>query len=169
MKKKPPGISASDISRFHAGYVVNAATGCWEWQKNIQRGGYGHFKHESKARGVHRFAYVCFVGPIPPTMHVLHHCDVPACVNPKHLFVGTCMQNVQDKISKGRHAHGERVNTAKLSDEMVLEIYDLKDQGMGSPTIARLFEISTTAAWNAMTGRTWKHVYQKRYGTKDAT
>lgn len=31
-----------------------------------------------------------------------HHCDVPACINPDHIFDGTNRQNVWDSMRKGR-------------------------------------------------------------------
>jgi hypothetical protein len=39
---------------------------------------------------------------LEPSIHVLHRCDNPGCVNPAHLFLGTNDDNMADKIAKGR-------------------------------------------------------------------
>ncbi len=87
--------------------------GCWLWE-GARTGGkrftqYGQVtvqvaggKHRE---GAHRYAYRHLVGPIPDDMHVLHRCDIPNCVNPAHLFLGTDSDNTQDRLSKGR-GHG---------------------------------------------------------------
>lgn len=50
----------------------------------------------------HRLSYIEYVGPIRKGLNVLHKCDVPACVNPDHLFIGTQKANIRDMIRKGR-------------------------------------------------------------------
>lgn len=156
--------AARDVERFNNGYIVNEQTGCWEWQKNIQINGYGHMKHSGKARSAHRVSYEMHNGEIPKGFYVLHKCDNRCCVNPQHLFVGTASDNRKDMQSKGRHAHGERVNTAKMTEAQIIEIYALSDGGLGSPRIAKKYGISTTMAWNIKTGKSWSHLFNARYG-----
>jgi hypothetical protein len=52
---------------------------------------------------MHRVAWEMFnAEPIPEGMHVLHRCDNPPCFNPHHLFLGTDLDNFQDRLKKGR-------------------------------------------------------------------
>lgn len=54
----------------------------------------------------HRFAYEMAKGPIPEGLSVLHTCDVRACINPDHLWVGTRAENQVDMQKKGRGRNG---------------------------------------------------------------
>lgn len=105
----------SDRERFDA--KVEKSDGCWIWTAARTRDGYGSFWSGEYRNGVpgvpimvlaHRWAFEHFVGSVPEGMNVCHSCDVPACVNPSHLFVGTQRDNVSDCISKGRHWKGRR-------------------------------------------------------------
>lgn len=65
-------------------YLVDAATGCWVWQKYIAPDGYGEMRFESRAWAAHRWFYTQHVGEIPEdTLH--HECANKICVNPAHL------------------------------------------------------------------------------------
>ena len=69
--------------------------------------GYGQFARnidkKCKHFYFHRYMYELAVGPIPKGMFVCHHCDVPRCGNPQHLFVGTTQDNTADMVRKGRN------------------------------------------------------------------
>lgn len=135
-------------------------TPCWEWPGNRDRDGYGYIKVCGKRLQAHRLMYEVLVGPIPEGFQVLHHCDNPPCWRPDHLFVGTHLDNVADRQTKGRHARGSRVAGAKLTEEQVLEIrrrYRLGGVSMG--TLAREFGLfDTTAAAKIIKRVTWKHL-----------
>lgn len=72
-------------------------SGCWLWTGNLTHG----YAALGKKR-IHRLMWEREHGPIPQGLYVCHKCDVPLCVNPSHLFLGTQKDNIQDMIQKGR-------------------------------------------------------------------
>lgn len=82
--------------------------GCWLWLKAKKLDGYGNLKYNKKVCIAHRVSYEVFVGNIPPNTLVLHTCDVPSCINPHHLFLGTQSDNMNDMVQKGRKRGGRK-------------------------------------------------------------
>ena len=84
--------------------------GCVVWIGAMSSRGYGSLKFKGSSMRAHRFAWETFRGPIPDGLCVCHHCDVTSCVNPDHLFLGTQLENAQDRERKGRgnQPSGER-------------------------------------------------------------
>lgn len=101
MKKKGPKPPP-----FSERYKVNKKTGCWIWAHFINDvTGYGIVRSPfSTSRQAHRYSWEHNVGKVPAGLLVLHKCDVRSCINPKHLFLGTCKDNLQDMARKGRGA-----------------------------------------------------------------
>lgn len=131
---------------------------CWLWQGAVNTTGYGMASWEGRKNIVaHRLAYKLLRGPIPAGKLALHRCDTPRCCNPDHLFFGTDADNMADKVAKRRQVHGERMHTAKLTEEDVLEIRRLKGIERGK-TIAARFGVATSHISNIWTRRLWKHL-----------
>ena len=64
--------------------------------------GYGQISVNGKPTRANRVAWEVARGRIPEGLCVLHKCDVPACCNVDHLFLGTYQDNHDDMKAKGR-------------------------------------------------------------------
>ena len=77
---------------------------CWLWTGAVGGDRYGRFQWNGRTRMAHHVSWEMFVGLVPEGLVVMHRCDVPLCVNPAHLAVGTQSENILDCVAKGRHA-----------------------------------------------------------------
>ena len=102
----------SIAERFAAKYMPVTESGCWLWLgPHMSQGGYGCFRFDGKNHYAHRAAWELAYGSIPSGLHVCHRCDVPLCVNPAHLFLGTPGDNVRDCRTKGRTRNQNTLKT----------------------------------------------------------
>lgn len=80
---------------------------CWLWTGGRNPAGYGTFRYQNKMHLASRMSLVLIRGErIPSGAIVCHSCDVPACVNPHHLWIGTQKDNIRDMHKKGRDYNG---------------------------------------------------------------
>ena len=143
-------------------HVTPASNGCWLWKGN-QASGYGRIyagpDHRYHTLLAHRVAYQEFIGDVPHNVDVLHTCDVPLCVNPAHLFLGTHKENMADMIAKGRQrlnpAKGVDRHDAKLTENDVREIRLSTDTQAAT---AAKYGVTRTAISAIRRGKTWKHL-----------
>ena len=140
--------------------------GCWEWSGWRDRDGYGRMtimrgKNQWRSEIVPRVVFKIFKGPIPNGNLVCHHCDNPACFRPSHLFSGTNLDNMRDKISKGRMVVpiGEECVKAKLTEEKVLEIRQKHSTGnFTQRELAVQYGVGFKAICKIVNFQRWKHV-----------
>ncbi len=114
--------------------------------------GYGKIKENEGDVLVHRISYRLENGDFDKRLQVCHRCDNPPCFNPKHLFLGTSFDNIQDCIRKGRFTSiGLAHHGAKLSDAAVREIRHLK--GTSLKKLSERFEVSRPHIHHIQSGK----------------
>lgn len=138
-------------------------SGCWIWTAGIfkERGGYGALCVNRRAAKAHRVSYEVFRGTAPTGKLVCHKCDVPSCVNPEHLFLGSYADNNVDKVLKGRAKarSGEAHPKAKLSESDVIRLRaDFSAGGMTRRQLAKKYGVGKTAVDQVIFRVTWKNV-----------
>ena len=152
--------------RFWSKVLRDADTDCWVWKASRhKKTGYGKFSRGPKHAGwveAHRMAYVLVFGQIPDGLQVLHRCDNRICCNPAHLFLGTAVDNINDKVSKGRHRwkthYGSAVGTAVLTEAQVRDIRQDFQSGVTRSVLARAHSVSWTQINKIVSGQYWRHI-----------
>ena len=154
-------MDKSIINRFWL--KVDKTDTCWNWTASLIHSGYGRFTINGITWSAHRVSWIIHNGNIPKdnnycgTMFVLHKCDNPKCVNPDHLFIGTCADNHKDMVKKGRAPIGETVGTSRFTDTQIRVIRTYYP-AITQMKLAEIFGTQQSAISKIILRKTWKHV-----------
>jgi len=165
----PVEFDAVTIERFWQKVDQRGPNECWEWKASKDRKGYGKFGRWRDGRGftagAHRVSYEIAYGDIPTGLFVLHHCDNPCCVNPKHLWLGTARDNIHDMISKGRQRPyklhqqpGEKNSNSRFTDVEIRMIRAEYVTGLSQRRLAAMHHTSQSQIHRIVLRKTWRHV-----------
>jgi hypothetical protein len=106
----------------------------------------------------HRFSYALAHGAIPVGLSVLHRCDVPKCIRPDHLWLGTHTENMAEMVAKGRSTFGERNAGAKLTGAQVGAIRQRWSEGVTQTQLATEYDVSQSLISLLVRGVRWRHL-----------
>jgi hypothetical protein len=147
---------------------VHKTANCWFWlgtTVNPTLNGYGTLTIErigNKNRSIlaHRLSWQIHFGPIPDGHCVMHICDMPQCVRPDHLKLGTMAENSRDSFSKGRNgpALRNRPTHAKLTAESVVAIRTAHGNGCPQIDLARKYGVSKQLINLVIKRISWPHI-----------
>ena len=122
-------LTPKQLRRFWS--KVEKTDGCWIWKGGVNSR-YGRMKVDGKMIKTHRISFLIHGGIMTAERpFICHTCDNPICVNPKHLWAGTCDENLKDMVAKGRSTRGVSFNAgrkgetnpkAKLTESDVIKI-----------------------------------------------
>jgi len=135
---------------------VDKSGDCWLWTGGQNGKGYGQFWTRGCRLGsAHRFAWLVSRGEIPAGRNVCHRCDIPLCVNPAHLFLGSQRDNLLDAIRKGRkRAYGLQ----KINAEQARAVRLRCAHGEPQRAVAAAFGISREHVNQIVNRKRWAHL-----------
>lgn len=152
------GEGNTPIERFWSRVAVTANPDkCWLWTTSVNEAGYGMVTVGGEKWLAHRYAYF-ITNHTRPRLHVLHHCDTPACVNPKHLYEGTDQDNANDKLARGRQNKGERNGQANRCDADIRKILHLLANEVRVCEVGRLTDTDHRIVSRIKNRKIWKHI-----------
>lgn len=133
---------------------------CWIWTGLSNRRGYGKMSIDNKTVQTHIFSYRIHKGEVPKGAFVCHSCDIPACQNPNHLWLGDAKANNDDKIRKGRAncQTGQSHHNSKLTDADVLKI---REDNRMQKIIAKEYGVAKSQISLIKSGKIWTHLLAK--------
>lgn len=128
----------TSVERFWK-MVHKTEDGCWLFTGSLVKG-YGQFRVTGARRNTraHKYSYELHNGPVPAGMFVCHRCDVRNCVNPEHLFAGTCQDNLRDAARKGRQWN------QRIGPEEAIQIRKLLAAGYTQKSVAEHYGLAQT-------------------------
>ena len=141
-------------------YYIDA-DGCWMCTSHAPyQSGYCFVFRGGKRVKLHRYVYELLVKKIEDDMLLCHRCDKRACINPECMFEGTSLDNMLDKISKGRHNSpvGSRHGQSKLEEEDIHEIRYLHSIGYSQKFLADGYGVRHTAISRIISRKRWGHI-----------
>src|SRR5690606_16275245 len=135
---------------------------CWIWIGGVQKpSGYGQMgigltsEDTKRSVGAHRISWMLANRQdLPPKLQILHSCDVKLCVNPRHLRLGTQLDNAKDAVERYLQPAAENHGRSQMTWESVRLARKL-NKGLTVEELSSVFGVSPTAMKKICNFETW--------------
>ena len=151
-------IRVKSISEYQKNVTINE-NGCHVYNGTLNKQGYAEPRIDGKLMRLHRAAYAHTYGPLPRPDHLIvcHSCGNRACINPRHLYLGTTKDNARDMVLHGNAGKlkGEMVGNSKLKKRDILSIRSSDLMGID---LAKQYKVTPQTISDVRSRKTWVHV-----------
>lgn len=132
--------------------IKNECWICISHSRSVQ--GYPRIVINNKSTLMSRYIYERFIGKIPKGLCILHSCDNPNCINPSHFKIGTNLDNVIDKVNKGRQSilAGEKGANHKL---IQIQVDSIRNDTRMNTVIAKEYEVCKSTIGRIKNNKSW--------------
>lgn len=155
-----PEVLIDDQMRFWGHVKRLGPDDCWEWQSHKIAFGHGTFSIKGWKYYAHRVSYYLTYGE-PGKIRVLHECNNPSCVNPRHLYKGTHSQNMKQCFIDGRHPNstgGDTHNKAVFYNQDAVKIRLRHQNGESQRMIAKSLGVTHRTISDIVNFKTYQYV-----------
>lgn len=115
-----PTINDVQYYRKLLAFLKISSSGCWEWQRSMNKDGYGQTCYRGKQIGAHHLMMI-LIGDHENGLFVDHICKNRKCCNPKHLRMVSPTENTLGDNSKNPTAINLRKTHCKHGHEFTNE------------------------------------------------
>jgi len=143
---------------FWSKVSIHESWECWPYKEYKDSDGYGRFHYLEGPIGAHVYSYLLSrkLDKVPEGKIIMHLCDNRCCCNPDHLICGTHLDNMRDKIKKGRLVPPHISATPSLYSGEIWLIRRLLNSGKFSQaTISKMFSVHQSTISHINTSDRW--------------
>jgi hypothetical protein len=151
-----PSLTVKNLLNFWKKVNKCGENNCWVWTGGCNKKGYGIFAVKRKTFFATR-VMLAIIGKQNTNLEVCHKCNNSNCVNPKHIYFGTHVENEADKILAGTTNRGCRHGMAKLKEADIPIIRKLNET-LTQLQSSRLFGVHRSQIGRIISAKTWRHI-----------